>query len=82
MSPAKKPRCARCGGSDLLGPAPVRTAAHPNSSAILLETPGAHFHDHAAQGTVCLDCGEVSLSLSASTLANLKREIRRAGREG
>ena len=78
MSPARKSRCVRCGKPDLFGPAPVRTAAHPNSSSILVETPGSHFHDHPVQGTVCLACGEVSLSLSAPTLANFRAEVRRA----
>ena len=82
MSPARKPRCARCGKADLFGPAPVRTAAHPNSSAILVETPGSRFQDHPVQGTVCLACGEVSLSLSAPTLASLRGEVRRTRRGG
>jgi len=70
------PRCPACGGEDLLGPAPLRTGAHPNSSAILVETPGAHFHDHPLQGTVCLACGALALSVSAPTLEGLRRESR------
>ena len=76
MTRARKAKCAGCRGTDFFGPAPVRTSAHPNSSSILVETPGAHFHDHLIQGTVCLSCGRVSLSLSAPTLAALREEVR------
>lgn len=71
-------RCPRCGGADLAAPAPLRTSAHPNSSFLLVETPGAHFHDFAVQGEVCLGCGAVALSLSAPTL----EAFRRAGKPG
>ena len=69
-------RCARCGGADLFGPAPVRTSAHPNSSSVLVETPGAHFHDHPLQAVVCLNCGAVELVLSPSTLAAFRDEVK------
>ncbi len=77
---ARKARCPVCGGTDLFGPAPLRTGAHPSSSAVLVETPGAHFHDHPLQGTVCLDCGAVSLSLSPPTLEAFREGIRPATR--
>ena len=70
------PRCAKCGGADLSDPAPVRTSAHPNSSPVLVETPGAHFHDHNVQAVVCLDCGAVELSLSPATLAAFRSEAK------
>ena len=73
MKRGKKPRCPRCGGEDLEGPAPVRTSAHPNSSPILVETPGAHFHDFVVQGTVCMGCGAVLLSLPAPTLEAFRK---------
>ena len=69
-------RCARCGGTDLFGPAPVRTSAHPNSSSVLVETPGAHFHDHPLQARVCLGCGGVDLVLSPPTLAAFRDEVK------
>lgn len=72
----RKPSCPACGGIDLFGPAPVRTSAHPNSSNVLVETPGAHFHDHPVQGTVCLDCGAVSLALTGPSLAAFREEVR------
>ena len=71
-----RPSCARCGGGDLFGPAPLRTSAHPNSASVLVETPGAHFHDHPLQATVCLACGAVDLSLSSPTLASLREEVK------
>ncbi len=71
-----KAKCPRCGGKDLFGPAPVRTSAHPNSASVLGETPGAHFHDHPVQGTVCLHCGGVSLSLTGPSLAAFRDEVR------
>jgi hypothetical protein len=74
----RKPRCARCGGSDLFGPAPLRTSAHPNSSSVLVETPGAHFHDHALQGAVCLDCGAVDLFLTPATLEAFRADLKRS----
>ena len=77
MSPSKKPRCPRCGGSELEGPAPVRTTAHPNSSFLVVETAGAHLHDFAVQGTVCLSCGGVDLSLPAPTLEAFREGARR-----
>jgi hypothetical protein len=79
---ARAPRCARCGGADLFGPAPLRTSAHPNSSPILVETPGAHFHDHPVQATVCLACGAVDLSLSGPTLEAFRSEVRPRKRRG
>jgi hypothetical protein len=72
----RTPRCARCGGADLSDPAPVRTSAHPNSSSVLVETPGAHFHDHPVQAVVCLGCGAVDLSLSPATLEAFRSEAR------
>ena len=78
MRRAAKPRCPRCGADDLEGPAPVRTSAHPNSSSVLVETPGAHFHDFVVQGTVCLGCGAVLLSLPGPTLEAFRKA--RAGR--
>jgi hypothetical protein len=83
MSPerAKGPACRSCGSADLFGPAPIRTSAHPNSSSVLVETPGAHFHDHPLQGRVCLACGTVDLVLSPPTLAAFREEVRpRPGR--
>jgi hypothetical protein len=74
----KKPRCARCGGGDLFGPAPIRTSAHPNSSSVLVETPGAHFHDHALQGMVCLDCGAVDIFLTPATLDAFRSDLKRS----
>ena len=71
-----KPACPRCAGTDLFGPAPVRTSAHPNSSSVLVETPGAHFHDHPVQGVVCLGCGNVTLTLTAPSLAAFREEVR------
>jgi hypothetical protein len=80
VSRVRKPCCAVCGGTDLFGPAPVRTGAHPNSSTVLVETPGSHFHDHPLEGTVCLACGSVALSVSPPTLDALRREVRPAPR--
>jgi len=79
-----KAACPRCKGTDLFGPAPVRTSAHPNSSSVLVETPGAHFHDHPVQATVCLDCGSVALGLTGASLAAFREEVRptRKGRRG
>lgn len=71
-----KPSCPRCGGTDLFGPAPVRTSAHPNSSSVLVETPGAHFHDHPVQAIVCLECGDVALTLTPPSLAAFIEEVR------
>jgi hypothetical protein len=80
---AAKTACPRCGGTDQFGPAPVRTSAHPNSSSVLVETPGAHFHDHPVQAVVCLGCGDVSLTLSGPSLAAFREEVRpaRGGRK-
>jgi hypothetical protein len=72
----RKTTCPRCGGTDLFGPAPVRTSAHPNSSSVLVETPGAHFHDHPLQAIVCLGCGAVDLVLSGPTLEAFREEVR------
>lgn len=80
MTKPRSPRCPRCGGEDLEGPAPVRTAAHPNSSAILVETPGAHFHDFVIQGSVCLGCGAVLLSLPGPTLETFRKSRSARGR--
>ena len=77
-----KPKCAKCRGTNLAGPAPLRTSAHPNSSHILVETPGAHYHDHTLQGTVCLDCGAVEVGLSGPTLDRLRKELGKAPRKG
>jgi len=77
VSPKAKPRCARCGGTDRVGPGPVRTSAHPNSSLVLVETPGVHYHDTNLEGTVCLDCGAVEVSVSAATLASLREATAR-----
>jgi hypothetical protein len=41
-----------------------------------VETPGAHFHDHPLQATVCLACGAVSLSLSPPTLEAFREEVK------
>lgn len=82
MSPSRKPACARCGKTDLVGPAPLRTSAHPNSSFLMLETPGAHYHDFTVQGTACLACGAVALSLSAPTLERLRETVRPAPARG
>ena len=80
MSPRRRappaPRCPRCGGGDLSEAAPLRTSAHPNSSQVLVETPGAHFHDHVVRATVCLACGAVDLSLSPATLEAFRAEAR------
>ena len=75
---ARFPRLALAvsGGADLSDPAPVRTSAHPNSSSVLVETPGAHFHDHPVQAVVCLGCGAVELSLSPATLDAFRSEVR------
>jgi hypothetical protein len=54
----------------------VRTSAHPNSSSVLVETPGAHFHDHPLQATVCLACGAVDLGLTPPTLAAFRDEVK------
>ncbi len=81
-SRARREHCPSCGGTDLFGPAPIRTGAHPSSSAVLVETPGAHFHDHPLQGIVCLDCGAVSLSLSPPTLAAFREEVKPRPRRG
>jgi hypothetical protein len=75
-TPSAKARCPRCGGGQFFGPAPVRTSAHPNSSSVLVETPGAHFHDHPIQATVCLACGGVDLVLTPPTLAAFREEVR------
>lgn len=80
MKRATKPRCPRCGGTGLFGPAPLRTSAHPNSSQVLVETPGAHFHDHAVQAVVCLSCGGMDLLLSKPTLEGLRGELARRPR--
>ena len=76
--------CPRCSGTDLFGPAPVRTSAHPTSSSVLVETPGAHFHDHPVQATVCLGCGNVDLHLTGPSLKAFREEVRPAkrGRRG
>jgi ribosomal protein L40E len=74
--PVRRTSCPRCGSTDLFGPAPLRTSAHPNSSFLLIETPGAHFHDHPVQGTVCLECGSVTLVLTGPTLDALRAEVR------
>ena len=78
MTAKRKAKCARCGGSDLFGPAPIRTSAHPNSSSVLVESPGAHFHDHALQGMVCLGCGAVDLLLTPATLDAFRGDIKRS----
>lgn len=70
----KTAACARCGGTNSFGPGPLRTSAHPNSSMVLVETPGSHFHDINVQARVCLDCGGVSLELSPTTLDALRRD--------
>ena len=81
MKTTKKTKaCARCGGTDLFGPAPVRTSAHPNSSSVLVETPGAHFHDHPVQAIVCLQCGDVAFTLGGPSLAAFREEVRPAKR--
>jgi hypothetical protein len=69
------PRCVRCGGEHLFGPGPLRTSAHPNSSLVLVETPGSRFQDVNVQALVCLDCGAVDLTLSPSTLEGLRRTL-------
>ncbi|MCK6480669.1 MAG: hypothetical protein L6R43_11135 [Planctomycetes bacterium] len=66
------PACPRCGGADLTPPAPLRTSAHPNSSFLLVEMPGAHYHDYAVQARVCLSCGGLDLLLPPPTLERLK----------
>ena len=76
MTAKDAPRCARCGGTDLFGPAPLRTGSHPNSASILLETPGARLHDHPLQAAACLACGAVETSLSPATLEALRAEVR------
>ena len=84
MNPVKtsaaKPYCLRCRGTDLLGPAPMRTSAHPNSSFLMLEAPGARYHDFAVQGTVCLDCGAIDLVLPGPSLERLRETA--AGGDG
>ena len=72
MSAGMRPSCPRCGGTDLFGPAPMRTSAHPNSSFLMVETPGAHYHDFAVQGTVCLGCGGIDLVLPPPSLERLR----------
>ncbi len=64
--------CARCGARDVVGPYPLRTGAHPNSSLILVETPGAHFHDVALSARVCLGCGFATLEVPEPTLRRLR----------
>jgi hypothetical protein len=66
------PPCPRCGGTDRFGPAPLRTSAHPNSSLLLVEAPGARHHDLAVQGTVCLGCGDIDLVLPGPSLERLR----------
>ena len=83
MTRARVRRCARCGGRELFGPAPIRTSAHPNSSSVLVESPGAHFHDHALQAVVCTGCGAVDLLLTPATLEAFRADLRRGrGRRG
>ena len=76
---AAKSTCLGCGGADLFGPAPLRTRAHPNSSFLMVETPGAHYHDFAVQGTVCLACGGIDLVLPAPSLARLRETAEGSG---
>ncbi|MHC4923392.1 MAG: hypothetical protein ACYTG4_04850, partial [Planctomycetota bacterium] len=51
---------------------PVRTSAHPNSSFLLVEMPGAHEHDIALEALVCKACGAADLRVPDASLPKMR----------